>query len=116
LSVRDTRMMARALIQRWPVKPEYKAELIEKLMQVIASPSSSPREVTAAAKAIMAAEKQNQEDEHKLVDIELQQRNHRISTIAAELGIEESAILAIEAEASGDISSDAELQAEDDDR
>ena len=102
-------MIAKALTQRWPVKPEYRELLVKKLMKVIADPMSSPREITAAAKAIMAAEKQNQEDEHKLVDIELQQRNHRISTIAAELGIEEADILAIEAEASSDIGSDAEL-------
>jgi hypothetical protein len=74
MSVQETRMMARALTQRWPVPPEYKTIIVKQLMKVIADPQSSPREKTSAAKALMAAEKQNQEDEHKVVDIEIQRR------------------------------------------
>ena len=35
----------------------------------------------------MAAEKQNQEDEHKLVDMRIEDRNHTLDAIAADLGI-----------------------------
>lgn len=57
-------------------------------MRVLADPSSSPREVTAAAKALIAAESQNQSDEHKVVDIELRAEHDRLDAIAADLGIE----------------------------
>jgi hypothetical protein len=59
MPIKDTRMISRAVMQRWPIKPEYRSGLIAKLMQVIANPNSSAREVTAAAKALIAAEKQN---------------------------------------------------------
>ena len=80
-------MIARALTQRWPIKQEYRQAIVAKLMRVIADPSSSPREITAAAKALMAAEKQNQEDEHKVIDVEIQRRNTELDAIAADLGI-----------------------------
>lgn len=55
---------------------------------MVANPKSSAREVASAAKALMAAEKQNQEDEHKLVDMRIEDRNHTLDAIAADLGIE----------------------------
>jgi hypothetical protein len=57
-------------------------------MKVIADPASSPREVTAAAKALLAAESQNQSDEHKLVDVSLSTKNFELDAIASDLGIE----------------------------
>ncbi len=63
-----TRMEARAIEQRWPVKAEYREGIIKRLMRVIADPNSSAREVTAASKAIMSAEAQNIADEHKELD------------------------------------------------
>ena len=56
-------MIARALTQRWEIKPEYRDALIRRLIKIIADPSSSPREVTAASKALIAAEAQNQADD-----------------------------------------------------
>lgn len=87
MSVRDTRMIARAVMQRWPIKPEYRAALVNKLMKVIADPNSSAREVTAAARALLSAESQNQSDEHKVVDVATQQRNAELAAIAADLGV-----------------------------
>lgn len=81
-------MMARALTQRWPIKPEYKDAIIRRLIRVIADPSSSPREITAASKALMAAEKQNQEDEHKVVDVRIANRHAELDAIASDLGID----------------------------
>jgi hypothetical protein len=75
-------------MQRWPIKPEYRAAIINKLIQVVASPESSPREVTAAAKAILAAEAQNQVDEHKVVDVHTQQGGFDLAAIAAEIGVD----------------------------
>ena len=63
MGIRDTRMMAKALTQRWPIKPEYREAIIRRLVQVVANPQSSAREVTSASKALLAAELQNNEEE-----------------------------------------------------
>ena len=101
MSVQDTRLMARALTQRWPVTPEYRGIIVRKLMKVIADPASSPREVTAAAKALLAAESQNQSDEHKLIDVSVATRHDELDAIAADLGIEIGAIEAADRAATG---------------
>ena len=101
MSVRDTRLMARAVIQRWPIKPEYREAVIKRLIRVIADPNSSPREVTAASKAIMAAETQNQSDEHKIIDVRIQTEHDRLDAIASDLGIETDIVEAITSKASG---------------
>jgi hypothetical protein len=88
MSVQETRMMSRALAQRWPVKSEYREAIIKKLMRVMADPNSSTREVIAAAKGLLAAEAQNQADEHKLVDVSISATNDRLDAIAADLGID----------------------------
>ncbi len=88
MAIRDTRMMAKALEQRWPIKPEYREAIVRKLVQIIANPSSSPREVTAATRALMAAESQNQEDEHKA----LSDFRQRIIDIAERCGINASVL------------------------
>lgn len=62
-------------------------------MSVVANPKSSPREVTAASRALIAAESQNVTDEHKIIDVRIQQRNDRLDAIAAELGIDPSLII-----------------------
>jgi len=111
--IRDTRLMAKAVEQRWPMTAGIRRGIITKLIQVMASPDSSPREVTSAAKALMAAEKQNQEDEHKVVDVALIRHGDELSAIAAELGVSfnlpaitvgqaGSGIEAVEATGSGD--------------
>ena len=91
MGVKDTRMMAKALTQRWPMSETKRAMVIEALMGVIET-STKPREITAAAKALMAAEKQNQEDEHKLIDA-ISSDNDRISQIASDLGIDPNLIV-----------------------
>jgi hypothetical protein len=70
-------------------------------MKVIADPASSPREVTAAAKALLAAESQNQSDEHKLIDVSVATRHDELDAIAADLGIEIGAIEAADRAATG---------------
>jgi hypothetical protein len=104
MAVQETRMMARALTQRWPLSPEYRTIIVKQLMKVIADPQSSPREKTSAAKALMAAEQQNQADEHKLVDVRVATRNDRYDAIAAELGIDIGTLE--DATGSGEIAAD----------
>jgi hypothetical protein len=88
MSVQETRMMARALTQRWPISEKTKRGVIGALINILADPKASPREKTSAAKALMAAEQQNQADEHKLVDVSLSTRNFELDAIAADLGVE----------------------------
>lgn len=92
MTVRDTRQQAKAVMQRWPMKPEYREAIIRRMMRIIANPNSSVREVTTAAKALLAAESQNQNDEHKLADIRVATRHDQLSGIAADLGIEVGAL------------------------
>jgi hypothetical protein len=70
-------------------------------MKVIADPASSPREVTAAAKALLAAEQQNQSDEHKLIDVSVATRHDELDAIAADLGIEIGLVEAADRAATG---------------
>lgn len=88
MGIRDTRMIQRAFESRWDIRPEYRDVLVKRLVKIIADPNSSPREVTAASKALIAAEAQNQSDQHKVIDVGVQQRNLELDSIAAELGIE----------------------------
>lgn len=55
---------------------------------MLTDPNASHREKTSAAKALMAAEKQNQEDEH----LKLNDFRQRILSIAERCGIDESII------------------------
>ena len=91
MSVKDTRMMARALQQRWPMTEEKRAIVINALLDVIQT-SEKPREITAAARALMSAEAQNQNDEHKLIDA-ISSDHDRLSQIAADLGIDPNLIV-----------------------
>lgn len=103
MPIRDTRLDARALTQRWPIKTEYRDAIVKRLMRVIADPNSSPREVTAASKALLAAEAQNQADEHKVIDVSVSTRHDRLDAIAADLGLDPSLIEAATRETSGGI-------------
>jgi hypothetical protein len=94
-------MMARALTQRWPISEKTKRGVIGALINILADPKASPREKTSAAKALMAAEQQNQADEHKIVDVRITTRHDRLDAIAADLGIDQGFIESIAREASG---------------
>ena len=96
MSVRDTRLLARALMERWPIKPEYRAAIIQKLMQVVANPNTKEREMTAAAKALLAADKQNLEAEKWEHERAKDRRISDLSQLAQRLGLGEDAIEAIE--------------------
>jgi hypothetical protein len=56
------------IVKRWPIEPEYRQAMIEKLAAIISSPSSSTKEVTDASRALLAAERQNQQDEADVKD------------------------------------------------
>ena len=83
-------------MERWPIKPEYRAAIITKLMQVVANPETKPRELTAAAKALLAADKLNMESEAAERDRQQIERRAELSGIAEALGLESGVIEAIE--------------------
>jgi hypothetical protein len=99
MSIRDTRLAARALEQRWPVPDDVRAGLVRQMMAIVADRSCSPRERTSAFKAILAAEAQNQADQHKAIDVSVSTRHDRLDAIAADLGIEVGLIEAASREA-----------------
>lgn len=84
--IRDTRMLAKAIMQRWPVGEQTRNEAIGILREIAKNVSNSPRDRTSAVKALLAAEKQNQEDEHKALDIAIS--HDRLSQVAIDLGID----------------------------
>jgi hypothetical protein len=101
MTVRDTRLIARALNQRWPITPETRRVIVGRLLRVMADPSASPREVTSAAKALMSAEAQNQADEHKAVDVSLRTEHDRLDAIARDLGLDVGLIANAEGQSGG---------------
>ena len=50
---------------RWPIKREYREALMTHLMMLGIDRKSTPMEVYSAAKLLLAAEVQNQKDEHR---------------------------------------------------
>ncbi len=59
--IRDTRLVERALRERWPIPGRIRKPLIERLYEIVEDTGSSPREVTSAAKAILSASELNLE-------------------------------------------------------
>ena len=63
MSREDTRLAQQAIDQRWNIEDKYRDAMIRRLTQIVINPASSNREVTAASKALIAAEAQNQKDD-----------------------------------------------------
>jgi len=101
----DLRDYAMAARRRWPVSDEMKERALSAAMEVLEI--GNPRERIAAASLIAAVEKQNQADEHKVVDIATS--HDRLSEIARDLGIEEDIIIDATAEADSGPSRNEEL-------
>src|SRR5688572_3876544 len=59
--IRTTRLVERALRERWPIPRRLRKPLIGRLYEVVEATGSSPREVVSAAKAILSASKLNRE-------------------------------------------------------
>lgn len=70
--------------QRWPIDAEKRKAVVERLTNVIEDPMSTVREVTAAAKALMAAEAQNQSDEQHHDDRMDEGRNRILDLLGAD--------------------------------
>ena len=57
----DARLAERALREAWPVPPERRPELVERLIAIVNDPDTSPREAVSAAKALLMASRLNLE-------------------------------------------------------
>ena len=92
MPIRDTRMMARALENNWPLTDEQRKAVMQVLLRITIDPACSPRERTSAAKALMAADKLNleaaalQQGNEQHHDRREDARLDRIARIAERLG------------------------------
>jgi len=66
--IRDTRLVERALRERWPIPKALRGPLIDRLAGIVQDPDTSPREATSAAKAILTASRLNLEVITKAID------------------------------------------------
>lgn len=86
----DLRLFGMAIKQRWKIDEAYRNEAVERLREIMQSPNDE-----IALKAIAQVrhlEAQNQRDEHKVLDVRISLRHDQLPGIAADLGIEISAI------------------------
>ena len=57
--MKETRLLALALQEMWPVPKEIRPEVIERLRSIALDTSLTPRENTSASKALLAASRLN---------------------------------------------------------
>lgn len=95
---RDLQMIETAITKRW-LTDDLKPKAIEAIKAGLES--SDDRVKARAVSALIKMESQNQQDEHKVVDIGIANRNARLDAIAADLGIEPG-LIANATGASGD--------------
>jgi hypothetical protein len=57
--IRDTRLVAKALAESWPIPRNLRRPLVARLAGIVQDPDASPREATAAARAILLASRIN---------------------------------------------------------
>jgi hypothetical protein len=82
-ATRDTRFVERASRERWPIAKVLRGPPIERLARIAQDPDASPREATAAARAILTASKINVD----LIGATIQAEEHEeLSDRVAQLG------------------------------
>ena len=55
--IRTTRLLERAVRSRWPIPEKYKEAIIKRQVAIAVDAKSKPREASAAARTILAADK-----------------------------------------------------------
>lgn len=79
----EARLYGRAIRSRWPVSDEMKMEVLANLREIAQHGEKETARV-AACNALIACERQNQQDEHS----QLNQVKEQILAIAAEYGLD----------------------------
>ncbi len=64
----DTRLLERALRERWPIPDQYREPIINRQVRIAMDPNSSPREATSAARCLVSMEQQNADIALKMLD------------------------------------------------
>jgi len=64
---RDTRLLKKVIEQRWPISDKIRQAVINRQVKTLLNAGTSNRDATAAARTIIAADSQNQADEHILI-------------------------------------------------
>lgn len=82
LTFNDVRLYGRA-VKRWDLSDEVKVAIVSQMSEVLKE-SEDPKYKIGAAKVLLAAEAQNQKDEHAKVD----EFNQRLLAIAQRCGID----------------------------
>lgn len=95
-------MLERAIRNRW-LTDDLKADAIAAIERGLKC--GDDRAEQSAVRSLIAMEGQNQKDEHKVVDVNIATRHDQLSGIAADLGIEISAIENAESESGESIES-----------
>jgi hypothetical protein len=96
--MRQTRLWERALRERWPIPEAMRSVIVKSLGKILLDANSSAREKTAAAKALMAAdslnvqqERMDQADEHerrqRMVELARQLSPGEVARLSAESGV-----------------------------
>jgi hypothetical protein len=82
-AIRDTRLVERALAERWPIPKSLRGPLIDRLAGIVQDPASSPREATSAAKAILSASKINLDVVSAIIKASVHNPAHRNNDVQA---------------------------------
>ena len=67
-AIRDTRMLERALRERWPIPDQYRDAIVTRQIRIAIDPSSSNREATSATRCLVSMEQQNADIALKMLD------------------------------------------------
>ena len=76
LSRSDMRLIAKAAKQRWPIPDEYKKGIVARMVQIAVDGQQSPRDSIGAARALVAMEGQNIDQEKIDAGIPEEEHNH----------------------------------------
>lgn len=87
----DLRLWNRAIKQRWKIDDGFRDIAIERLRRIVEQCEDDEIALKAIGQ-VRQLEAQNQRDEHKVLDVRVQIRHDQLPGIAADLGIEISAI------------------------
>jgi hypothetical protein len=63
--LKNARLERQAVLQRWPVKEDYREALINRQIAIAIDPTSTAKEATIAFRAVLAADLANMEQERR---------------------------------------------------
>lgn len=87
----DLRLLRRAIKKRWQIPEEFKGVIVGRLQDII---ENGDDEIALKAIAeVRQMESHNQKDEHKIVDVSINNRNIELDEIAREIGVDLSIVV-----------------------